>query len=242
MEKMMIEKEIIIELLVDKIITECSELLDEIKSKPMLGECKPPVRKPMSEEKATKIMTDLLDILGIIYSIQGFCYLSECIMDPKKGMEFRKYEITTPLSIEECKKCSVILRNFEEKGNLSTRILTLFANNEEFIDTNIIEASFKDRIFEIQICNSPDDFGFDSLLPDYDPESYQAVEILELRPDGSKKYDMTFGFDIENMQFLELLDLIHENQIGIIRMPNAECFDELQKKFYGKKIRQLKRI
>lgn len=191
-------------------------------------------KKEMTEETATKLISDFLDAFSI--TISFICpRISRCIYNPEIDTEFRKYELTSILTIKEFDGVFI-----QQPGanDVSIRTHILHVTNEEFIETNTIKASFKNRDFKIVIYDSPDDFGYNSMLDtDYDPDSYLAVDIIELRADGSKKYEMFFGFDVIKMQFLELFQLDHCNQVGIIREPKS--IDNLEKKFTGKKFFQV---
>ena len=82
----------------------------------------------------------------------------------------------------------------------------------------------KARHFELRFYDDPDILGYCSMLQDYDPSTYVICEIVEKRADKSKKYEFTFGFDIQKRTFLELFELTHKNTVGITRSyPNLNC-------------------
>ena len=73
------------------------------------------------------------------------------------------------------------------------------------------------RHFEVSFWDFPDNLGFCSILPEFDPFTYVTCDIVEKRSNGDKKYEMTFGFNIEKGTFLELFELVHYNTVGILR-------------------------
>ena len=73
------------------------------------------------------------------------------------------------------------------------------------------------RYFELSFYDDPDNLGYCSILPDYNPSTYVICDIVEKRPDKRKKHEITFGFDIEKGTFLELFEILHYNSVGILR-------------------------
>ena len=198
----------------------------------------------MSEEYASKLITDLLDAFGIAISFWHTIHITESILDPEKGTIYRRYELNSKLSIEDIQKESAekgkkFIRTSKDIENPIAIITTYvgIVSNEDFIETDVLTATFRNRKFEVIIYDTPDCLGYNSVISDFDYETYLCAIISELRGDGSKKYSMTFGFDIEKMQFLELFDLQYINQCGVIREP--ENVYELEKKFHAKDVLQI---
>ena len=126
--------------------------------------------------------------------------------------------------------------SFQQAEKIATELLEifqqLFKQRETFVCLSLFDkSSYKsdilpdiiyktirdNRHFELTFWDDPDDLGYSSILPDYDPSTYVLCYIIEKRSNGEKKYEMTFGFDIEKRTFLELFELVHYNTVGILR-------------------------
>lgn len=89
------------------------------------------------------------------------------------------------------------------------------------------------RYFKIMLFNEPDDCGYCSILPDYDPSSYILCEIIEEYPNGKPKYEMYFGFDYQEKTFLELFDITYHNSVGIVREYSDNFISPLETQLKG---------
>jgi len=81
----------------------------------------------------------------------------------------------------------------------------------------VYKVTHNNRSFEMTLFDDPDDLGYCSILPDYNPSTYVLCEIVEKRSNGQRKYEFTFGFNIEKGTFLELFEVLHFNTVGILR-------------------------
>ena len=90
------------------------------------------------------------------------------------------------------------------------------------------------KIYKIELWDSEDTYGYRSCSPDWDPETYVFCNFKEERPDGSKRCEMDFAFDIEKRTFVELFLIEYFNKSNLIR----ECkqIDYFEKLFAGKEI------
>lgn len=85
------------------------------------------------------------------------------------------------------------------------------------------------RHFEVSFYEDLAAYGCVSLLPDYDKETYMLCKLIEKRSDGSIKYVIHFGFDIEKMIFLELFELTHYTSAhNLVRTLAYEELDEVE--------------
>ena len=194
--------------------------------------------KFLTEEHATKLMNDLLDAFSFAFSLYPN-YISKNIWHPKIDTKYRVHVIhakESNFSIEDYheKKKSLDIANIKSLHHIYRKTISCKAFEEESIETNSSYLIMRNRNFKFTVYDSPDGVGYNSVLPDYDPETYLCVNFFELREDNSTKYEITFGFDVEKMQFLELFDFTFTNKIGFCRVPQS--IDELEKKFYGRKL------
>ena len=150
----------------------------------------------MTLEHAVDIVNDLLNIFQAFFELHPFFRFSKLV-------ENGQTQITT-ITFEAIGKV------FLEK-TYGPRV-----KNDFCLDI-IYKIIWNKRNFQITFFDNPDDLGYCSMLPDYDPSTYILCEIVEKRTDGSKKHEMIFSFDIEKKTFLELFDILHYNSTNIIR-------------------------
>lgn len=135
------------------------------------------------------------------------------------------YRKSIEMSFEQATKISTdllyVLHCFFKQYNKPIKISLWDEESDQnnFCPDIIYPVQSKDdsRYFELTFFGAPDDLGYCSILPDYNPSTYVICDIVEKRRDGTKKYEMTFGFDIEKGTFLELFEIVHFNTVGIIR-------------------------
>ena len=174
----------------------------------------------MTDERAYKIIQDFLDVLSVTISCFGGLENSECVENPDLGTVFRHNILRSNLTLEG-------LKNYLSAGNkltISSRgeiknefVATVHAycevadNKIEYITKNEYDIFVKGRHFIIEVFNTAEDFGYYSLLPDYDPDTYVCVGIRELYStdyfSDDVKYSVILSFDIEKMIFLELFEI-----------------------------------
>ena len=163
----------------------------------------------MSDEQAAKISTELLDVFLALYQICPLKLSTSTQNAVTKTIVFKVFPKTTTVEVSflNPERSYVIL----SKGKIHK-----YPKDEYRLD--IIYKYIRDnRYFEITLFDEPDDLGYCSILPNYDPSTYVICNIVEKRVDGSKKYEMAFGFDIEKGTFLELFEIVHYNSVGILR-------------------------
>ncbi len=188
--------------------------------------------KFLTEEKANQLMNDLLDAFSIAFGSDIPILNSVCIWNPPKGTEYLEHSITTKFSIENFR---LRKESINTAGNISINFTkNVVCRYEDFIETNIYNVSIGNRKFKMLFYDAPDDIGYSSILPNYDSETYICADISELREDNSEMSEIIFGFDIEKMHFLELFELFYVNKINFSRVPQS--IDELEKKFFGRKL------
>lgn len=157
-------------------------------------------RLEMTYEHAAQIANDLLDIFQLLFtpSVLG-----------------------TPVSLSTCRETGlrkITTITFDrDKVTRKTTYSRIEKNDSYFLD-NIYRFIIDGRFFEITLFGAPDDCGYCSMLPDYNPYTYVLCNIEEKRANGAKKYEMAFGFDIEKKTFLELFELIHYNISDTVRV------------------------
>ena len=189
----------------------------------------------MSKEHATKLMADLLEVFGIIVSFSRFLPITEPIEDPKPGRLYRVLKISSKYSVEEIKR-----HYLQERLSVDFIAETSFyhkvVKKEDFIESGVICATFGSRRFILKIFDSPEEYGYCSICPDYNDETYLFADLIELGEDDSEKNSLHFGFDIEKMVFLELFDVANINSVGIIRTIalNDDYLYELEKQYFNK--------
>ena len=164
---------------------------------------------PMCYEQAAKISSDLLDVLQFLFDIVPI-RLSTLVEKGKTKIETYTVVNDTVIHTHE---------TLPKRKNLIT---------DEFCLNLIYKIIIGKRCFEITFFEEPDDLGYATMLPHYDPFTYVLCDIVEKRPNGCKKYEITFGFDIEKRTFEELFEVIHYNSVGILReYPNLNSQLEL---------------
>lgn len=165
----------------------------------------------MSYEQAARIANDFLDVFQALYGLEPL-RLSDCVENAKtktKTFQVLPGKVVKQLSFP-WKKTKITSKN--KKG----------LSNENRLNI-IYQVVWDNRYFEITLFDDPDDLGYCSLLHDYDSSTYVLCDMVEKRPNGDKKYQMTFGFDIQKSTFLELFEVLHYNTVGILReYPNYE--------------------
>lgn len=162
-------------------------------------------RLEMTYEHAAKIANDLLDVFQYLFtpSILSIPVLLSC----SKEAGLRKITTITFDSGKITRK---------------TTYSRIVEHDSYFLD-NIYRFIINGRFFEITLFGDPEDCGYCSISPDYNPSTYVLCNIEEKRTNGTKKYEMSFGFDIEKKTFLELFELIHYNTGNTIRVyPNYD--------------------
>ncbi len=166
----------------------------------------------MSYEQAAKIANDFLDVFQAIFGLEPL-RLSNSIENVRT-----KFKTFTFLPDRVLLKSTLPWK--KQGGTTSQKKQRL---TDEYRLDIIYTVIWKNRCFEITLFDDPDDLGYCSLLHDYDPSTYVLCDIVENRPNGDKKYQMTFGFDIEKGTFLELFEVLHFNAVGILReYPNLD--------------------
>lgn len=172
---------------------------------------------PMCYEQAATIANDFLDAFQILYDLEPL-RLSTLVQNEKtkvKTFRFLPDRIIFESTIPFCKQEA----NDNEYASKKKKV----SSDDYHLDI-IYKLILWNRCFEITLYNDPDDYGYCSMLPDFDSSSYVLCNIVEKRANGDKKYQMTFGFDIEKRTFLELFEVVHYNAVGILReYPNLNC-------------------
>ena len=207
--------------------------------------------KTMSLEKARELITDLLDIFNMVMKL----YLSwQPIRISEMNDNIRNgtvYNIIVKSSVEGAKEKNKDINNFvtfQKIGFIVNRelkkvykfdkkngkIFKVDYLEDVFIENNLITVLFKNRIFEIRFFDSPEEIGCISGLDHYDDETYTCVEFCEKRYDGTLKYTMTFGIDIEKKKLVELFGVAHFNKVNITRSPSEKDILKIEKELYGK--------
>jgi len=172
----------------------------------------------MTFEQAAKIANDLLDSFQLLFSIEPL-RLSTCSQNIRT-----KVKTFTILPNKVVLTGSLPFRKRKKRSILSILGSKTDATSDEFHLDIIYKLIRNNRCFEITLFDDPDYLGYCSMLPDYNPYSYVVCNIVEKRPNGEKKYEMCFGFDIEKSTFLELFEVVHYNTVGIRReYPNLNC-------------------
>ena len=164
---------------------------------------------PMTLEHAIKILNDSLDIFESIFKIYPLRLSNSIENAITKTLTFKVMQKSTILEFSYFKPepCCTVLSN---------GIIRNFPEDEYRLD--IIYKYIQDnRYFEITLFDEPDDCGYCSMLPDYEPSTYVLCNIVEKRANGSKKTEVAFGFDIEKRTFLELFEVVHYNTTVILR-------------------------
>ncbi|MBQ2835424.1 MAG: hypothetical protein IJE68_01120 [Clostridia bacterium] len=166
----------------------------------------------MSYEQAAKIANDFLDVFQALYQFEPL-RLSNSIENVRT-----KFKTFTFLPDRVLLKSTLSWKKQGGTTSQKNQCLT----DEYYLDI-IYTVIWKNRCFEITLFDDPDDFGYCSLLHDYDSSTYVLCDIVEKRQNGDKKYQMTFGFDIEKGTFLELFEVLHYNTVGTLReYPNLD--------------------
>ena len=99
---------------------------------------------------------------------------------------------------------------------------------------------YQNQTYLMKIFDSPECCNYSSKLTDYDSSTYLMCLMEKFNADTKCKYIIIFGFNVESMKFLELLDLYSINKVGIIR----ECIDidEIEKMLYNKQLMSIEEI
>ena len=165
----------------------------------------------MTDKMACKIIEEFLDVLSVTISCFGGIETSECVNNPIPGSLFRLNYLTSILSLEGLKsflsdgnKLTISSRGEIKNEFVATEHAYIEVDDEktEWITENEYEIFVKNRHFVIEVFNTADDLGYNSILPDYDPGTYVCVEIRELYSTDGVKNSAIFSFDIEKMTFL----------------------------------------
>ena len=187
----------------------------------------------MSKKQASKIMADLLEVFGIIVSFSRILPIIEPIEDPKPGTLYRALKIFSKYSVEKIKK-----HYFQEKLSVDSIAQISFYHKvikkEDFIESGVIYATFGNRRFNLRIFDSPEIYGYNSIYPDYNDETYLFADLSEFREDGSRKSSLHFGFDIEKMVFLELFEVEYNNLVDIVRALSLDydSLTEIERQYF----------
>lgn len=150
---------------------------------------------PMTLEHAVSIANDMLDVLQAFVEISPI-QLSQSIENGRT--KFKTYK-------------------FKPDGKITFTLSYGPKVEDNFCLDLISRVIWNNRHFRISFFQNPDDLGYNSMLPDYDPSTYILCEMVEKRADGSTKHEMIFSFDIEKKTFLELFDILHYNRVDIRR-------------------------
>lgn len=178
--------------------------------------------KTLSNEKSLEIAAKLLDVFQN-YANKIHCFFL-CYPFYNDFNEYNK-EIKTAQKYETF-FWNVLEEHFEKRVHSVTNENDMSQHNT----FTILDQGVK---YEMRIYDSPDSCGFNSILDNYDIETYLLCEISEY--DGQQiKFRMHFGFDVLNMTFLELFAIDYINKKNFYR----ECsnIDEIEKIFFGKKL------
>ena len=159
----------------------------------------------MSYDQAAKIAHDCLHVLKILY-------------------EKEPLRLSTSTECEETK-----IKTFHFLPNKMIVYFDSRSNDEEYHLDILYQVIYENRCFEITLLNDPDDCGYYSELDYFNSSTYVLCEIVEKRPNGEKKYEMTFGFDIQKKTFLELFDIVHYNTQNMIRVYITSPTSRLEK-------------
>lgn len=182
----------------------------------------------MKDETAIKIAKDLF------YYFQLTMYLrppkiTKSVLCPTEEQTYRQF-------------CITINNDGTYHGNniLYTRSKEEL---EEFVSSYSTIIHDKNRKFEVQLFESPDELGFNSKFYYVKSESEEdsnfdnletlhdclLCEIVEERQDGKLKYNMVFSFNLVTMEFIELFQLDFFNATGILREADVDKIEnELQ--------------
>lgn len=161
-----------------------------------------------------RIANDFFKVLNTAFSMEPIYITDNCC-----SIKFREVDnlpqFLADKILEENKLTTVVsFRELDEDGT--------FEIIQEKVEKNttlnrIYRVVTKGRIFEFSIWDSEDDFGYCSMCPDYNPETYVFCNIMEKRNDERVKYEMDFAFDLEKKTFLELFAIEHRNKKGLLR-------------------------
>jgi len=157
-------------------------------------------RQEMTYEHAAQIVNDLLDVFQLLFT--------PSIQDK-------------PVLLSVCKESGlrrITTITLNSQANTRKTSYSRISENDKYFIDNLYKFRIYGRYFEITLFDNPDDCGYCSTLPDYNPFTYVLCNIEEKRANGTKKYEMAFGFDIEKKTFLELFELIHYNLSGTVRV------------------------
>lgn len=165
----------------------------------------------MTYSQAAKIANNFLDVFQLLYDLEPLriCNSSESARPNVKTFRILPDRVAKGFSFPWEKPKNT----FKKKKKL----------DNDYCPDIIYKVVWRNRYFEITLWDDPDDLGYCSLLDDFDSSTYVLCDMVERRPNGSKKYQMTFGFDIQKKTFLELFEVLHYNTVGILReYPNYE--------------------
>lgn len=164
----------------------------------------------MSYEQAAKIANDFLDVFQALCELEP---LRLSTLDQNIKTKVKTFRILPDRVILGS---TILLRKQDTKENEAVSKKKKVTSDDYHLDI-IYKLFMGNRWFEITLFDDPYDCGYCSMLPDYNPSTYVLCDIIEKRPNGDKKYQMTFGFDIEKRTFLELFEVLHYNTVGILR-------------------------
>ena len=163
------------------------------------------MQKVMYKEDAIKLSKELLAVISTLTKHFPIC----CVSQVEPG--------------ENCKKFQLSYNSNHFKSNFDYFTATTQTQSP------LYSVNLDGRHFEVSFYEDLKDCGYVSLLPNYDKETYMLCMLVEKRADGSKKYVMNFGFDVEKMIFLEIFELTHYTSVpNLFRTLAYEELDEVE--------------
>lgn len=175
----------------------------------------------LTKEKSIEIANKLLEIFAIFCSNVPMYQLSFPIIEEEES------DLDTYILYEWNENMGSEVRKRREK----------ICCQEDMFRNNTYKITFKEEEYEINIFDSPSACGYNSILPNYDEETYLLAHVKELNKQGTIKYEIFFGFNILDMSFLELFDIHYINKKGYRRECKEIEIEELQNNFEGRKLR-----
>lgn len=175
----------------------------------------------LSNEKSIEIANRLIEVFKTFCKNVSVYLLSFPIMED----DTNEQDTLTTYTIYEWN---------ENMGNEIRKIQKEITTEEDIFCNNTYKVTYKGQKYEINIFDSPEACGYNSILTDYDETTYLLAYVKELDAVGTIKYEIFFGFNILNMTFLELFDIDYINKKGCIR--KCVAIDDIQKKYEGKEL------
>lgn len=174
----------------------------------------------LSNDKAKEILKELLNVF-CQYSNTGKLYrLSYPIeLDEEANKEIKEQKSYTILEWEN--------------NVLRVKKYKIEKEDDAFLNNTYVILYNKQK-YRMNIFDSPQCCGYNSLLKDYNEDTYHFVQVQKLNDLEEAKYEICFGFDIITMKFLELFEVDYINSKRIRR--ECESIDQIEEEFRGKKL------